>query len=248
MKLKRILYFSIAVAASVSFTSCLNDDSDPGEIRPGFISFINAMPDTAALDFYVSATQDVFEQDQLGDAPISYTRRYPTSSYIQAQPYNYLLTVTHAEDDSILFQSIMPINQDVYYSVYIYSTPDSIKGIMREDNFESPSQGMAKVRFINLGKETPEVDLVAEGETTPWFSDIKFQEVSGDYEEVEAGAHMLNIKDSSTGDVLASGTVDLEDSKVYTIWVRGINEGTGQKALGLESIEHEEVEPTTTTP
>src|SRR3546814_6396402 len=93
---------------------------------------------------------------------------------------------------------------------------------------------MAKVRFMNLGQGTPESDLVENGETTPLFDSFEFEEVSDEYKEIPAGSFLVDVKDSGTGDVLASGALELEDSKVYTVWISGISGETDGKALRSE--------------
>src|SRR3546814_15454662 len=104
---------------------------------------------------------------------------------------------------------------------------------------------MAKVRFMNLGQGTPESDLVENGETTPLFDSFEFEEVSDEYKEIPAGSFLVDVKDSGTGDVLASGALELEDSKVYTVWISVISGETVGKALNVETIEHITVEPET---
>ncbi|HEY9559953.1 MAG TPA: DUF4397 domain-containing protein [Anseongella sp.] len=248
MKRKFFTNISIILLASFTLTSCLNDDGDANEMRPGFLSFVNAMPDTSSLDFYVSAYGAPVdpENDLLGQGPLSFRSAFPTSSYVNAQPYTYVLRVTYPEHDSLLTVGTIDLRQDQYSTVYIYSNADSVvKGTRMLDDLESPASGMAKVRFMNLGQGTPEIDLVENGETTPLFDSFEFEEVSDEYKEIPAGSFLVDVKDSGTGDVLASGALELEDSKVYTVWISGISGETDGKALNVETIEHIPVEPET---
>lgn len=241
MKLKRFFYLPLAVISTVAFTSCLNDDGDGDtEIRNGFASVINAMPDTSALDFYI---QNV----HLGDAPIPFTSRYPDESYFTiAGPAQYGFDVAFPNATTPLLRSGVGINADVYHSIYIYNTPDSIKGTVLIDDLASPAAGKAKVRFANFGTNSPAVDLGVAGETEAWFSDFEFEEASIEeesYVEVDAGIYDLEVRETGTTNVLFTQPgVELEDSKVYTLWIKGRNGGTNEKALGLESIEHIEWE------
>ncbi|HYH55557.1 MAG TPA: DUF4397 domain-containing protein [Anseongella sp.] len=245
MKLKHFLYLPIAVLSTLAFTSCLDDDNGGDtEFRDGFLSVINAVPDTSALDFYI-------ENVHLDDAPISFSGRYPDESYIEiAGPFQYNFTVTFPNvTSSFLLRSPISINPDVYYSIYVFNTAadDNVEGIMLIDDLESPAAGKAKVRFVHLGTDGPEVDLGAAGDTEAWFSDFAFKDASqeDEYVEVDAGIYDLEVREAGTATVLFNEPgVELENSKVYTLWIRGINDGAGQRALSLETIEHVEVEPT----
>ncbi|MFS8617530.1 MAG: DUF4397 domain-containing protein [Solitalea sp.] len=233
MKLKRIHFVSIAAAASLSLTACLNDDNDPAEIRPGFVSFVNAMPDTSGLDFYIQGSQ-------LGNSAIAYLSAYPTSSYLEAQPFDYRLEIAYPDGDQAIFGGQVPIRQDVYVSVYIYNDNEKVEGMALIDDLESPTAGKAKVRFLNLGTDVPDVDLIPEGESA-WIQDLEYKDASDDYSEIDPGSYSVQVVDSATDEVLATGSVQLEDSKVYTVWVSGMHEGVGQKALAVQRIEHKEV-------
>lgn len=234
MKLKRLLFVSIAAVTSLSLTSCLDDDGDPGQIRPGYISFVNAMPDTSALDFYIQGSK-------LGTSSISFRSAYPTSSYLEAQPFDYRLAVAYPDDDQALLEASVPVRQDVYVSVYIFNDHEKVEGMALIDDLESPAAGKAKVRFINLGTDAPDVDLVPEGETA-WVEDLEYKDATEEYSEIDPGSYTLQAIDSATDEVLAAASINFEDSKVYTVWLSGMYEGEGPKALGIQKIEHKEVE------
>lgn len=241
--MKSILYVSIAAAASLSLSSCLDDDGEPTEIIPGYLSFVNSMADTTELDFYVGG-------EQLGDSPIRYRGQYPTSSYVQAAPYDYQFDVAFPDDQQSQLRGNVPVYPDTYRTLYVYNTNDDVKAVLVEDDLGSPTSGKAKVRFINLAADAPNIDLTIEGETEPLFTDYEVGEgveAAEAYEELDAGSYMVQITDTDNGDELATGSVTLEDSKVYTLWLGGIYEGTEEKALSLESIEHEKPDLSDTT-
>lgn len=241
MKLKKFLMLPAAVILGFSLQSCLNDDGDDVEIGNSYVSFINATPDTPAVDLYINSSK-------IHEGHFAFTDRLPSTSYTQTPATQYTMIVTPSDNQSVaLFQSYLSLSEDIYQSVFLIDYAEDMKAVMMHDDLTSPASGMAKVRFANFSPDAPALSLaVASGDV--WFDDYAFNEEDSDDEFVEKAAdtYDFEVRDADSGEVLFTATgVDLQPGKTYTLWVKGLEEGTGERALGLETLEHVEITPTT---
>lgn len=241
MKLKTFLMLPAAVILGFSLQSCLNDDGDDVEVGDSYVSFINATPDTPSVDLYIN-------NGKIHENSFAFTDRLPATSYTQTPAVQYTMTVTPAGSQSeFFFQSYLQLSQDVYQSVFLVDNAEDMKGVLLRDDLSSPASGMAKVRFANFSPDAPALNLaVAGGEV--WFEDNAFdpENIDEEFVEKEANTYDLEVRDAGSDEVLFTAMgVDLEPGKIYTLWVKGLEAGTGERALGLESIEHMEVAPST---
>jgi hypothetical protein len=129
------------------------------------------------------------------------------------------------------------------------SNPGGPQFLIVQDNLAVPPADSAKVRFFHLAPGAPAVWVNVVGGST-LFANRAYRAVStgsgatavnfANFTNVKSGLYTLEVRTgSASGPVaLLVPTVNLEAGKIYTIYARGLLNGTGEKALGASIIQH----------
>lgn len=107
------------------------------------------------------------------------------------------------------------------YSIFFVDTYDKADLMVLSDDVNAPSSGKAKLRFLNLSPDAPEVSLAESGASSDLFSGRAFKETS-DFIEIAADTYSLVVKTTDGNETLLSlPNVPLLDGWSYSIIVRG---------------------------
>ncbi|SDD75181.1 protein of unknown function [Mucilaginibacter pineti] len=229
--------------------------------RPGLaahISFVNARPVSANIQFWVYTTQVTktalaintksdYLDTQFGDVQINFTEGTNTSYKASRQFGN-----------SATFSSSGGPNGPIanyYHTVFAVkntkATADSL--ILFYDDLSAPAAGKAKVRFVNLAPGTPNVDFGVAGQTA-LFTNTAYGRAGGSilsgtgantwslgpFVSVDAGAVNFSVTKTSDHAALTISNdkltnVTLAAGKIYTIYINGT---PGSTAVGATIITH----------
>ena len=123
--------------------------------------------------------------------------------------------------DNIVADTTMTFENDKAYSIFVVDTYDKADILVLNDETTAPAAGKAKVRFLNLAPDAPEIDLQVADTDTSVFTGQAFKELS-DFVEVDAKKYAFNVKLASGSDVLLTlPNAVLLEGWSYTVVVRG---------------------------
>jgi hypothetical protein len=207
-------------------TSCLKkSDSDP--LPNAALTLINASAATDSLNLY-------FDGYLVNANPVRYKNKV---DYFQFYPGNHSLVVTKSKSNAQIAGGYGGFNAGEYYTLFVIaSSADSTKLILKNDSVTNPAAGKAKIRFANLTYDAPQVNIGIEGKEGSLFTQTPFRKITT-FVEIDPGTYTFKIQptaDAAT-DKLVQPNVKIEADKVYTIWTRGLwNGSTASNEFGIE--------------
>ncbi|MBD3750486.1 MAG: DUF4397 domain-containing protein [Sphingobacteriales bacterium] len=190
------------------------------------IRLINASPDNNAIDFYINDTLK-------NSSPLAFGQNtnYATISggvnHFQVKANGNL--VNHSD---LTFQ----LDTNKYFTVFVAGniSKDSMSYVSLQDDLKVLSDTTAKVRFVNLVSNSPYLDVVVSTnpqDSIPSFSGINFGS-GADYKEFKSGNYTIKFRQTGKNIDLASPiTLQLDATKIYTLWAKGFVNGIGAQAL-----------------
>src|SRR5690606_6881803 len=138
----------LSLAMVPFLTSCLDDDEariDP--VPEAYVSFYHGAPNLSSLQIEVD------------------NRRYNTNTFDYSTYFDYGRFYTGERNFSFklgnaansLMDTLVEFEADKAYSFFISEEADGFLPVIVEDEIESPAQGKALIRLINLSPDAPEV-------------------------------------------------------------------------------------------
>lgn len=227
------------VLGLVTLGSCLKDD-DSGVFQVSAVRALNAVPGSDQLDIGLNESWLNYDLQTERIEDFAYCDTLP---YKQAWPGTRVVRVFergNITNSGLLAQGSVQFVAGQFYSLYVVGLEDDIELMVTGDDLSEPAAGKAKIRFINLSPDAPELDFGIDGVETLIANNIAFKEVE-DFSTVDAGeAYRFNIIEHGTGNVVHSFEFTPKSEGIYTIWVRGLfeNEGNAELDLGHEIIVH----------
>lgn len=211
--LKKIALFTLVGGAlMLVVTGCKLDEDDNVQPPTAYVSLYNASPDSPGLSIIVD--QRVINNNSFDYADnTGYLRFYTGDRKLEFGPFGA---------SNVVADTTLKFEEDKAYSVFIVDNFQTPEFLVLSDETPQPAEGKAKVRFLNLSPDAPEVNLLEAGSETPLISGQSFKETS-EFVEVDAKQHNFEIKlTSGGGDVLLTiPNADLRNGWSYTIIVRG---------------------------
>ncbi|MEC3881086.1 DUF4397 domain-containing protein [Parapedobacter sp. 10938] len=224
-------FFAIMmVVTSAQLGGCLKDDNEL--YRVSAVRALNAVPGSTQLDVFLDRNKFNFDDDLRQDEAFAYMDSVP---YKNAWPNNRVVSIVDSADyphAKPLVQKTVNFIPGRFYSLYVVGY-DELDVLYIEDDLTSPTEGEAKVRFAHLSPDAPVLDFEVEtGTDDPLrIADKAFKETTA-FVAVDGNvAYEVNFIEHSSGDVLHSFEFTPETGMIYTVWVRGLKDNTGDAAL-----------------
>lgn len=213
---KSIFKTFIAVTAmSVILVACKKDDPKPQQVSG--LKVINAFADTASLDF-------IIDQTRINNNPFNYNVK---SGYLNLYPGSMTIGVAERGGNKLIASAVYTLAPSKGYSMFILDTvnTDTKKFLLVEDDLSDPEADKAKLRFINLSKDAPALNLGIEGQTSDLFTNKAFYEYTSFASIDPAESVTFNIKENTTVKTTLPN-VKIEKGKIYTIYAKGLESAT----------------------
>jgi hypothetical protein len=126
---------------------------------------------------------------------------------------------------------------EAHYSLYIFGNTAELSKVLLNDSYEEPQNGHAMVRFVHMSADAPALDVLANGvpvvTNKAYYGNSKFNGATG-FQEVLSGNYTISFQTNGTGDMIMSAAdINLEAGKIYTLYAKGLLNGTGAHALDL---------------
>ena len=207
--------FIAVLALSAVLVACKKDNPQPQQISG--LKVINAFADTLSLDFVV-------DQTIINTNPFKYNVK---SAYLNLYPGTRTIGITKRKVAKFLASQAFPLTPGKGYSFFVLDTlsTNTKKFLLIEDDLSDPATDKAKVRFINLSKDAPALNLGIQGKDTDIFTNKAFYEYTA-FSAIDPGASVtFNIKENT--EVKATlPNVKIEKGKIYTIYAKGLKSAT----------------------
>ncbi|MEI9921026.1 MAG: DUF4397 domain-containing protein [Bacteroidota bacterium] len=203
-------------------TGCkLDSDSDASVVPAAYVNLYQASPDAPGLSI-------VLDQKVINSTKFDYT---DNTGYLKFFAGTRRLQFGPFGASNVVADTTMKFEDAKAYSVYVVNTFNKIDLLVLNDDTNAPTAGKAKVRFLNLSPDAPEVDLQINDTSVPVATGVSFKEPSS-FTEIDANKYTFVVK-TTTGDVLLTlPNALLLDGWSYTIIVRGFK----TPPVGSESV------------
>lgn len=220
---------TLVLLAVSTLAACKKDkDKTPPTINPGRVAMLVSSPGATEFSFLLNGTKTTTAKALTYNTVIDYTD-------IKAGTGEFSFTKKDATE--VLAKINYEIKSQRNYSLIVTDKSPKAALILVEDDLSAPAAGKAKVRFVNLSPDAPELDLYVAGKLDAGVTKKAFKAVSS-FVSIDPGAEIkFEIKENGKTDVLA--TLDkykIESGKIYTIWARGLKDATDVTKLGVEAM------------
>jgi hypothetical protein len=192
-------------------TGCkLDNDNEVTVVPAAYVQVYQASPDAPSLDI-------ILDQKVINNSRFDYA---DNTGYLRFFAGDRTLQFGPAGASNVVADTTMKFEDGKAYSVFVVDTYNKADLLVLNDDTSKPEAGKARVRFLNLSPDAPDVDFQLVGAETPIASGISFKEVTP-ATSIDANKYAFQVKTTS-GDVLLSlPNVVLLDGWSYTVIVRG---------------------------
>jgi hypothetical protein len=225
----KLVYRATALLSltAMVIASCGKDNNNVAPVaRPGALAIAHASPGSPEYSFYINGTKASTKSLTYGTF-LSY-------GTINSGKYEFAITKKDGKD--VLTKSIVDIQSDKAYSLYIADLPSKPVFVFTADDLSVPAAEKAKIRFINLSPDAGDLDLKVAGKDSSLFKKTSFKTGTG-FVSIDPGAELnFEVTTNAQSTVLATlPKTKIEKGKIYTIWAKGLKAATDSTkfALGL---------------
>jgi len=230
------LSFAFCLSGILFLGSSCNKSSGVNENK-AFVTISHVAPGFSALDVFYNGTS------VLGGAGLNYDETSGTADnpYVTATAGVRLLQITQNSDT--VLQGNTAFQQGLHYSIFVYDTlkNDPLKMFILQDNLPR-TDTITDIRFINFSPGpglnvllTSKRDTVATGFQT--FAGNQLDPSFYAYRRLHTGRYAARaFRDSSLATSIPLDSVLVDSAKIYTIFLQGYADSSGEFGLKLKSI------------
>jgi hypothetical protein len=228
--LKNFFLLPFLAIGILTFSGCGDDENNmvtPATTAKANVLVIHASPDAPGVDLLVD--------NKVAGSNLTFPNNTGYLS-VDAGTRNVKVNVSGTSTTAIEANLTLAANKD--YSVFAVNNVASIEAVVLEDNLFTPAAGKSHVRFLHLSPDAPAVDITLTDGTVV-FGDYSFKEVknSGAFTPLDAGTYNLQARLKGTSTVVLDlPNITLTNGKIYTVFAKGLVNGTGSQALGAQII------------
>ncbi len=179
--------------------------------KNSYIRILHASPDAPPVDIYVN--------NNLIAKNLKYSQ---FTQYVSIMPGEYTIKVfpTNTKSNPVINTSLnIPANK--IYTAAAIGKLANISLYPIEDPRLRPSRTRARVRFIHLSPNAPNVDITLPN-GYPLFEDVGYKEIT-DYIPLKPATYTIEVRPSGSDDVvLYVPNIKLSSNKFYTIYAIGL--------------------------
>lgn len=222
-KLKNCILFLFSILIISSLNSCAKGEESSLNITS--LSVIHASPGLPAIDFY-------FNGDRLnGDSIIAYGDTIPNKLFNSGTAS---IVIKKYISSTTYISTSIELESEKNHSFFVIGKPNEPTYLLTADDLSAPASGKAKLRFINLSPDAP--DLSFKINSGNLFGSMAFKAYS-EFSLVDPGDHIISIHNSASGAKLAEQNLNIEAGKVYTVWAKGLTATTeSDLALAMQVV------------
>jgi hypothetical protein len=232
--------YSAFIVFPILFLAIACNKSSGTNENKAFVTVTNVAPGSSPVDVLYNKISILGR----GVLPYDSTSGIPGKPYVQATAGVRQLQVT--EGAMTVLQGNTAFQQGLYYSLFVYDTlkNDSLKLFILQDNLEIRTDTFTYVRFINFAPGsylnlllTNNIDTVASG-----FMDFAGNKLNpNDYffQTLHIGSYGVRaFRDTLYANSVPLDSVEIDSTKIYTVFLEGFLDSPGTDKLMLKSIQH----------
>lgn len=205
-----------------------------------FVTVTQAAPGSSPIDVLYD------NLSILGDSTLAYdhTSGSPGSPYVQATAGIRVLEVK--EGTKTVLQGNTAFQQGLYYSLFVYDSlkTDSLKLFILQDNLQVRTDTFTYVRFINFAPGTylnllltSKRDTMATGFIP--YAGNKLNPSFYAFRQLHIGSYAARaFVDTLYSNSFPLDSVQIDSTKLYTVFFQGIMGSAGADSLKLKSLRH----------
>ncbi len=226
--MKKLLMLTAVLAMPLAVVGCSDDDDNnpvtPQPTQQASVMVIHASPDAPAVDLLVD------------DQKVGSGLAFPNNTqYLNVPAGTRNVKVNVANTSTTAIEGNIPVQANKVYSVFAVNEVANIEPLILEDDLTSPAAGNAHVRFVHLSPDAPAVDITLTDGTVV-FGNYAFKGASA-FTPLAAGTYDLQVRLQGTSTVVLDlPGVAVAAGKIYTVFAKGLVNGTGAQALGAQII------------
>ncbi len=216
------------VVASLVLVACIGDPVEPTPV--GYVALYNAAAyEPSSVDIYMNG-------GKINSTKFDYSK---FSGYLNFTQGTSALQFTTQGTTTKLAERTFSVEGGKAYSVYVINQGTQFDTWLLKDSSALVSTDSSRVRFINLSPDSPELDLVVSGTTSPRLFGNHAYKTASQFKSIKANTYSFDIV-KADGTVLAtvSGNI-LATGKYYSIIAQGFTstrpEGNNN-SLGLKLL------------
>jgi hypothetical protein len=212
--MKRLTSYAAGLLLMViAFSACKKDDNNNVRTPAAGLMAFNLAPDKDAVSFVVSG-------NRLTNSPLNYNGF--TGGYLRVGLGAQEVKAINLSNDSTLATASQNFADSMYYSVFTVGRNGSYRNLIVNDSLNNlaVASGQAYVRFINAIPDSaylPKV-TISSGDSNIVNTNPSFGTISG-FTKIRAGN--IDVKIGSGDASVATRTIAVDESKVYTILLTG---------------------------
>ena len=210
------------------FSACDKDKSKPGIVRGNSanVMAVHASPDASGVSFFLGDTKITTAALTYGDH----------TAYVSTPAGKKKAEFKGGANNTSIASTDLDLADKKNYTIFLAGPVAAATVIAVEDDLTAPGAGKAKVRFVNLSPDDTKLDIRKKG-GDKLATSREYKSVSN-FMEVPTGAAVYEILDPSNTVLFATPELNLQEGKIYTIWIKGSANGVGDAALGTNIIQH----------
>jgi hypothetical protein len=205
VRLIGLLFISTAV-----IMGCKKDNSNNAtNTEPAHINIINAVDGSASQDFYL-------DNAVVTTSAVAYGR---SSGSFQVPYGNHQAKFNDAGTETTNTSFSISLDGGNSYNIYYTGNDTTNTALVTENNLLAPPSAYAKVRFLYLNKEGPQLVDFALAGSTKLVTKLTYKTISGYF--IVNPTSTFSLYASGSINVLLSIPADMVGGKIYTIYVTG---------------------------
>lgn len=221
MKIRSAYIFFIALLATLS--ACKKSyDLPPDAVPTTSLNVINGTSDT--LNFYLNGTR------QNNSSPI-----YPAGAtgYLTVEAGNQSYQFKRNLQPAVLFTAPQTLKDSTKYSMFIGGGAAD-KTFITLDTISTQKDSTA-VRFVHTSEDAPALDVMLDANNG--FKNQAFKNITK-FRNFAPGLKTINVYQAGGTAVKATLKVTLNPGTAYTIYIKGVPDGTGRSAMNIGIFTH----------
>ncbi len=218
------LFFASAISA------CSDKDNDL--VFPAAdLSITHASHDAEALDLFVN-------EDKVSKDAIKFTN---TTGYLSIYSGKNKFSVKKAGKSDTLKTAELKLDIGEAYSLFIAkvknteNTEEIIDYVLIKDDLTAPKVDEAKIRLVNMSPGVTPLTLSVKDSESNLFENIEFQKAAN-FKGLTAKTYSFEIKGANDEVLFSLEDVKIEKGKIYTLWTKGVTNGSGDTEFGVKVI------------
>lgn len=218
---------------AILVSGCLKSVENTPQTPKAYFSIMHLAPYSPAVEIY-------FNDEQ---ASSSFPSGTYTDKYNQVDPGFFAVNFKKAGGDSL----VASLGADRYdslnfYTIVLYNTPDKrVQAFSIHDDYSDLSDTKTLYRFFHMSPDIGDVDVFFNNEL--WESGRTYADnVFGssfynEYQQKASNSYNITVKKAGVDSVIAQTSASLYYNQAYTIFLKGMINGTGNNVLGVSVLQ-----------